>query len=249
MKLSLGAKTDPGPRKGTNQDNVLVTVPQDRPDCALAVVADGMGGHKSGEEASAEAIRVIREHLVERGLPSEEEVGSRICGAIQAANASIYHVGISSPEMEGMGCTVVVALMMGDRFWIASVGDSRAYLIRQGELAQLTQDHTWVSARVQAGELTQEQADTHILRHVLDRALGPEPEVEVDCLPAATLEAGDTLVLCTDGLHGVLADDAILAGAAAGDDAQKAAEEMVARALAAPAEDNVTVAVIRAANG
>jgi serine/threonine protein phosphatase PrpC len=247
MKLSLGTKTDPGPRKGTNQDNALVVISPDRPDFALAIVADGMGGHRSGEEASAEAVRAIHEHLVERGSPREDEVEDRLCEAIRAANASIHHIGTTSPEMEGMGCTVVVALVIGDQFWVASVGDSRAYLIRRGELVQLTQDHTWVNARVQEGVLTQEQADTHMLRHVLDRALGPEPEVEVDCWPAAPLEAGDILVLCTDGLHGVLADDAIFEGAMAAKSAQQVAEELVARALAAPAEDNVTVAVIKAA--
>jgi serine/threonine protein phosphatase PrpC len=247
MKLSLGTKTDPGPREGTNQDSALVVSPPDRPDFALAIVADGMGGHRSGEEASAEAVRAIHEHLVEQGSPQEDEVEDRLCEAIRAANASIHYIGTTSPEMEGMGCTVVVALATGDQFWVASVGDSRAYLIRRGNLVQLTQDHTWVNARVQEGVLTQEQADTHMLRHVLDRALGPEPEVEVDCWPAAPLEVGDILVLCTDGLHGVLTDDAILEGAAAAESAQQVAEELVARALAAPAEDNVTVAVIKAA--
>jgi serine/threonine protein phosphatase PrpC len=221
----------------------------DRTDVALAVVADGMGGHKSGEQASAEAVRVIHDHLVEQGLPGAEEVKARMCEATQTANTFIYDTGRSAPEMEGMGCTVVVALVIGGQFWIASVGDSRAYLIRQGVLVQLTQDHTWVNAQVQEGVLTPEQADTHMLRHVLDRALGPEPGVEVDCLPAAPLEVGDILVLCTDGLHGVLPDDIILEEANAVEDAQQAAEGLVARALDAPAEDNVTVAVIKVADG
>ena len=246
MRLSLGAKTDPGPRKGDNQDNALIAVLPDRPDAALAVVADGMGGHKSGAAASAEAVRALRERLVERGFPQEGEEVECLCEAIRAANTSIHQMGTSSPEMEGMGCTVVAALVIGNHFWIASVGDSRAYLIRSGNLIQLTQDHTWVNARVQEGVLTQEQADTHMLRHVLDRALGPEPEVEVDCWPASSLEAGDIVVLSTDGLHGALGSDAILKGATSSEDAQQAAAELITLALAAPTEDNVTVAIIAA---
>ena len=246
MRLSLGAKSDPGPRKGDNQDNALIAVLPDRPDVALAVVADGMGGHKSGAAASAEAVRALQERLVERGLPQEGEEIECLCEAIRAANTSIHQMGASSPDMEGMGCTIVAALVVGDRFWIASVGDSRAYLIRHENVIQLTQDHTWVNARVQEGVLTQEQADTHMLRHVLDRALGPEPEVEVDCWPASSLEAGDIVVLSTDGLHSVLGSDAILKGVTAAEDAQQAAEELVALALAAPTEDNVTVAIIMA---
>lgn len=246
MNLSLGAKTDPGPRKGNNQDSVLIVIPSDRPDVALAIVADGMGGHKSGEQASAEAVRVLHEAIVEQDLPPPEEMEARLCEAIETANTSIYQMGTASPEMEGMGCTVVVAFVMGDQFWIASVGDSRIYLVRGGKLTQLTQDHTWVNARVQDGTLTQEQADTHMLRHVLDRALGPEPEVEIDCWSVETLDTGDILVLCTDGLHGVLTNDLILEGSVAVEDAQQIAEGLVEQALAAPAEDNVTVAIIKA---
>jgi protein phosphatase len=245
MKLSVGVRTDPGPRRGANQDSALAVIPPDRPEAALLIVADGMGGHKSGERASQEAVRTIHERVLHSGLPVPDEVEDRLCQAIVAANQTIHRQSQASDELEGMGCTVVAALALGGRFWIASVGDSRAYLVRSGTGQQLTEDHTWVNARVREGLLTRDEAEQHSLRHVLDRALGPEDEVEIDVLPARALEEGDVLVLCSDGVSGVLNTHEI-AWAAANHTAQEAADVLIERALNAPAQDNITVAVLRA---
>ncbi len=244
MRLDIGYRTDPGPRKGPNQDTILVARPKEYPDAALLIVADGMGGARAGEHASREAVQVIYKHLVEAGLPSPADAPGRLRGAILAANASIYERSQHQREMAGMGCTVVAVLVLGSTYWVASVGDSRAYLVRGGKSYQLTNDHTWVSARVREGVLTPAQAANHSLRHVLDRALGTRPTVEVDVWPADEIGEGDILILCTDGLYGVVSD-AEITTLALRHKAQDAANALVDRALKAPTHDNVSVVVLR----
>ncbi len=245
MKLDIGYRSDPGPRKGENQDSILAVIPEGSPPSALLIVADGMGGARAGEHASREATSVIRDRLLRGGVPRPDQAVDRLREAILAANDSVYQKGQHSPEMHGMGCTVVVALVIGDEYWIASVGDSRAYLIRGADNYQLTNDHTWVNARVREGMLTPEQAASHSLRHVLDRALGTKPTVEVDVWPEEVLEDGDVLLLCTDGLYGVVSDQS-LAAIVAGRTAQQAADLLIDQALQAPTHDNVSVVVLRA---
>ena len=243
MNLSIGLKTDRGPREGQNQDTILGLLVEGPPQTALLVVADGMGGAKAGEMASQEAVAVLYEHLVKRGIPSPESAPERLLEAITTANTAIYEKSLLSPETEGMGCTVVVALVIDDVYWIASVGDSRAYLVREQKSYQITDDHTWVNARVKEGLLTPEQAASHSLRHVLDRALGSETTIEVDIWPDDILEEGDVLLLCSDGLYGVL-DDSTIRDVILGKSAPEAADALVKRALSMPARDNVSVAML-----
>ena len=245
MNLSLGLKTDRGPREGENQDSIVGVIIEGPPRIALAIVADGMGGAKAGEHASQEAVKVVQHYLVGSGLPTVENAATRLRDAITLANKSIYDKGKSSTEMEGMGCTIVVALVIDDVYWIASVGDSRAYLVRNSESHQLTDDHTWVNARVREGLLTPEQAANHSLKHVLDRALGTETTIEVDVWPDDVLEEGDVLLLCTDGLYGVL-EDGDIPNLVAGRTPEDAAMALVDRALNAPTHDNTSVIVLRA---
>jgi protein phosphatase len=243
MRFDIGLRTDPGPRKGVNQDSILAAAPEDRPDSVLLIVADGMGGAKAGEHASREAVTVIYDQLIGAGLPSRADAAARLRSAVLAANASIFEKSQRSLDMEGMGCTVVAALVLGDQYWIASVGDSRAYLVRNWDIFQLTNDHTWVGARVREGALTPSQAERHSLRHVLDRALGTRPTVEVDVWPDDMIGEGDILILCTDGLHGVLSEEAI-ASLVLQHEAQDAADVLVEYALKAPTHDNVSVIVL-----
>jgi serine/threonine protein phosphatase PrpC len=243
MNLSIGLKTDRGPREGQNQDSILGVLISGPPQIALLVVADGMGGAKAGDMASQEAIAVIHTYLIDKGVPSSGTVPERLLEAITAANTSIYQKSLLSPDTEGMGCTVVVALVIDDVYWIASVGDSRAYLLRGQESYQITDDHTWVNARVKEGLLTPEQAANHSLRHVLDRVLGAETTIEVDIWPDDILESGDALLLCTDGLYGVLDDDTIR-NVILGKSASEAADALIQRALSMPARDNVSVAML-----
>jgi serine/threonine protein phosphatase PrpC len=244
MQLSIGQKSDPGPREGENQDSILVVTPAEHPDTTLLLVADGMGGAKAGEHASQQAVAVIRDWLFGGEALTPDTIPDRLRQAITAANTAIYHKGQNIPEFQGMGCTVVSALVLDDTYWIASVGDSRAYLIRDRWSSQLTTDHTWVNARVQEGLLTPEQAVGHSLSHVLERALGAEEAVEVDVVPGDILEEGDVLVLCSDGLYSVV-DERVITWAAANHPAQEAADILMERALSAPAHDNVSVIVLR----
>jgi protein phosphatase len=244
MKISIGQKTDPGPRTGANEDSLLAVIPDGRSEVALLVVSDGMGGAKGGEHASSEAVQVIQRALLDREFSTTRDPETRLREAVIAANAAIHRKGSQIPEMEGMGCTVVVALVIGSKFWIASVGDSRAYLIRDGQARQLTNDHTWVGQQVSDGVLTAEQAERHSLRHVLDRALGADSTINVDVLPVDELRAGDTLLLCTDGLYGVL-DSKTMAETVRQRPAQQAAEELVLRALSALTRDNVSAVVLK----
>jgi serine/threonine protein phosphatase PrpC len=245
MKLNIGLRTDAGPREGQNQDSVLAYHVDGPPNVAILIVADGMGGARAGERASQEAVAVIKEALIDNGLPTADDAQSRLHQAVSLANAMIHEKSKSSAEMEGMGCTVVVALVIDDVYWIASVGDSRAYLIRNNETRQLTDDHTWVNARVREGLLTPEQAANHSLRHVLDRALGTEDSIEIDVWPDDLLEEGDTLVLCTDGVYGVL-DSNIIAKLAVQSSADEAAAALIDQALKSETHDNASVVVLHA---
>jgi len=244
MKYSVGLSTDPGPRSGVNQDSASVSVPKEKPSSVLLVVADGMGGANAGDYASQQAVSTIKEELLKDNLPHPEFVPHRLQEAITLANQKIFDRSSTSPDMHGMGCTVVVAVVLDDTFWVASVGDSRAYLIRNGSVKQLTEDHTWVNAQVRVGLLTPEQAANHDLSHVLERAVGTDTEVEVDILADDILETDDVLVLCSDGLYNVV-EDTSMAALIDGLSAQEAADLLLKSALEAPARDNVTVAVLR----
>jgi protein phosphatase len=245
MKLSIGFVTDPGPRKGNNQDSLIAAIPDDQPEMALLVISDGMGGARGGEIASQQTVRIMQELLLDASLPTPDDAHQRLEEAITAANTLVYRMGNTSPDMQGMGCTVVAALVIGDQYWIANVGDSRAYLIRERVSTQITQDHTWVGQQLREGIITEEQAVDHSLRHVLDRAIGAEAQVEIDINPIATLQSGDSILLCSDGLHGVLSD-ATLADVVSEHSAQDAADQLMRYALSAPARDNVSVIILRA---
>lgn len=247
MKLLLGIRSDVGPRSGPNQDSVLGAILPERPDCAVIVASDGMGGAAAGDQASREAIQVFHRLLVAQGLPRAGEVPSRLVEAFQAANMAIFSKSQQDPELEGMGCTAVAAVVIEGQFWVANVGDSRAYLVRKADSRQLTEDHTWINARVKEGLITREQAvnDYYHLNHVLERALGAQPDVEVDVLSVESYRPGDSIVLTTDGLHGVLSDE-ILFDVVASQPAPLAADALIEQALAAPAHDNLSIVVLQA---
>jgi serine/threonine protein phosphatase PrpC len=247
MELTVGSRTDVGPRK-MNQDHVGWW-----PDLGLFVVADGMGGHNAGEVASHMAVETIRGFIQETSVanditwPFGIEVQNsiemnRLTTAVRLANRKIYNEGSRSPELSGMGTTVVAALVAGDRINIVSVGDSRIYRFRQGALEQLTKDDTWLASVL--GEKQAEDADPqHPLRHVLTSVVGTKDDVK----PGAReerLESGDRFLLCSDGVHGKL-DSAsltsLLTGAASADDG---AATIVNEAITRGTTDNATALVI-----
>lgn len=218
----------------------------------LFLVADGMGGHEGGEEASALTIETIQEFALNTlkwffhlGGAEEQDVLTEFQQALRRADARVFAEAAEHPELRGMGTTVTLAYSLMDQLFIAHVGDSRCYLLRGGELYQLTQDHTLVEELVRHGTVPAEQARRHQLRHVITNAVGgPNRGIRVDA-HKVDLEAGDCVLLCTDGLTEMVADDQIAAVLQAEPDPQRACERLVAQANALGGEDNVTAVVVR----
>lgn len=210
-------------------------------------VADGLGGHAAGEVASGMAV----EHLA--AFEPDPDAGAAglqegLAETLRAANRAV-HAAARDPERAGMGTTVTAAALADGRVVLAHVGDSRAYLLRGGTLQQLTTDHTAAQYAVEAGYLTPEQAAARPERHMLSRAVGLEPEVTVDTPPPRELQAGDWLLLCSDGLTEPVEEPAIATILDAHPDPADACGALVQAALDGGAPDNVTVLLVRVDQG
>src|SRR5512132_2388189 len=190
--------TDAGRKRRRNEDSFVREPP-------LFAVADGMGGAQAGEVASRLAAAAFREFHEADDLDPEE----RVAAIIQEANRSIYERARSDAQASGMGTTITAALVTGSSVAIGHVGDSRAYRLREGKLEQLTEDHSLVADLVRSGRLTPQEADAHPQRSVITRAVGTDPDVDVD---AFTIEAeeGDVFLICSDGLSDMVEDEEIL---------------------------------------
>lgn len=230
MRLRAGVSSDRGLVRQTNEDSYIVRQ-------GLYAVCDGMGGARAGEVASEMACRGLLE--LNPATASMKELRD----AIRAVNETIDRHSHEEDDLLGMGTTMTAALV-GDRsLLLAHVGDSRAYLLREGELRQLTEDHSWVGEMVRRGELTPAQAAVHPHRSVITRVLGTEAEVEPDFLDVS-VEEGDRLLICSDGLTGMVSDAEIAALLKRDDDPQMVADLLIQSALAGGGEDNVTVVVV-----
>jgi PPM family protein phosphatase len=217
VRVSVFGKSDLGRTREHNEDTFLVAdlsiqnaslQPEVRshavgPKGSLFMVADGMGGAVAGELASQMATDVIYRHLstvwATDGETSQDRFAYRMKEALELANHRIFEYAREHPELRGMGTTATVAGVLGDGLWLAQIGDSRAYLARGGEVIQLTKDQSLMQRLVDAGELTQEEADQSERRNIILQALGPDARVKVD-LTHQTLRRGDTLIICSDGL-------------------------------------------------
>ncbi len=229
--------TDPGRKRRRNEDAFVVDPP-------LFAVADGMGGAQAGEVASRLAAAAFREYHEADELGGEE----RVEAIIQEANRRIYERARDDANVSGMGTTVTAALVEGGRIAIGHVGDSRAYRIRGNELEQLTDDHSLVADLMRSGRLTPEQADTHPQRSVITRALGTDPEVDVDTF-AVEAEPGDVFLLCSDGLTTMIGDEDILRLVAESSGLESAAKALVKTANRHGGDDNVTVVLFALETG
>jgi PPM family protein phosphatase len=234
MRLGESAgRTHPGKVRRRNEDSYVLDPP-------LFAVADGMGGAQAGEVASRLTAAAFREYHEADGLPPDE----RIQSIIQEANRRIYERARADSDVSGMGTTVTAALLTGGRVTLGHVGDSRAYRIRDGELEQLTEDHSLVADLMRSGRLTPEEAEAHPQRSVITRALGTDPHVDVDTM-AVEAEPGDVFLLCSDGLTTMVGDEDILGILAAAPTLGDAAKELVRAANTGGGEDNVTVVLFR----
>ncbi|PYS95009.1 MAG: Stp1/IreP family PP2C-type Ser/Thr phosphatase [Acidobacteria bacterium] len=258
LEFESAGLSDVGKKRGSNEDSFALA-PQHR----LFVVADGMGGHAAGEVASRLAVESIERHISgsdprkEPTIPADfrspqgDEAAltppaRRVLNAVRLANQEIVRSVRKNREMRGMGTTVVMAYIQGSRAVIGSVGDSRAYLLRDDTLRQITSDHTFVNEQVRAGTLTQSEARKHPARNILTRAVGSQEEVEVDLIEQ-DLQAGDLLLLCSDGLTSMVEDDGILAALRGSrGDLATSCRALIDLANAKGGDDNVTVVLVRA---
>ncbi|MCS6813023.1 MAG: Stp1/IreP family PP2C-type Ser/Thr phosphatase [Cyanobacteria bacterium] len=238
MKRLFTGLTDPGLVRSVNQD-AYYNDPQGR----FFIVADGMGGHAGGQEASRIAFETIRDYL-EANWDSSESSPDLLYSALMKANQAILQDQRSHPERADMGTTAVVVIFReNDQPWCGHVGDSRLYRLRGSRLEQLTEDHTWVARALKLGELTADQAKVHPYRHVLSQCLGREDLAQID-VRSFEVQAGDRLLLCSDGLTEELADTAIAASLKSIRVCEKAAVALVNAAKEKGGRDNITVVVI-----
>ena len=244
-------RTDVGRRRKVNEDSFLVS-----PETSLYAVCDGMGGHNAGEVASRMAIETISAFITRSAV--EKEItwpwgldanlsfdANRLKTAIRLANARVFQAADNREELTGMGTTVVTALVSGDTMTVGSAGDSRCYVVRGGELKQLTRDDSWVSAALGEGILNSDDVERHPLRNVITKAVGARDAIDLDVLEH-DLKPGDLVMLCSDGLHGMVGDQEI---AKILQSPPATLEETSARLVEAANEaggrDNVTVVLLR----
>jgi len=240
-RLEVSARSETGYVRNENQDRMSGTVV---PAGNLYIVADGMGGHKGGALAAELTIERLRMHIGE--APADAPVEDSIRNAFAKANEAVYKKGHSGDKtIEDMGSTAVLLLVSGEVARVAHVGDSRAYLFRNGLLSQLTTDHTRVQRMVEAGMLRAEEAADHPDSNILERAIGNRPEVDVDISGELPLEVGDAFLLCSDGLSSYVPGpeiEAVLKSSAA---VQEIPQFLVKLALEKGGKDNITVQYIR----
>jgi protein phosphatase len=224
--------SDLGRQRQGNEDSYFVRAP-------LFVVADGMGGAQAGEVASEMAVESF-----ERGLPGDGSPAEGLVAIVEAANRRIHERSRSDAEYAGMGTTTTAAHVGEGEVTIAHVGDSRAYVLRGGDLIRLTRDHSLVGELVARGKLTEEQAEAHPQRSVITRALGPEPSVQVD-VETFPARSGDVFLLCSDGLTGMVNEAALKRVLHEADGLERAGRELIAAANDAGGRDNITVVLFR----
>jgi protein phosphatase len=244
-------RTDVGRRRKINEDSFLVS-----PESSLYAVCDGMGGHNAGEVASRMAVETISAFIQRSAV--EKEItwpwgldanlsfdANRLKTAIRLANARVFQAADNREELTGMGTTVVSALVSGGAMTIGSAGDSRCYLVRGGALKQLTRDDSWVSAALGEGILNSDDVEHHPLRNVITKAVGARDAIDLDVLEH-DLQPGDLVMLCSDGLHGMVSDQEIERILLASPESLEAASaRLVEAANEAGGRDNVTVVLLR----
>ncbi|BAY34094.1 protein-serine/threonine phosphatase [Nostoc carneum NIES-2107] len=238
MKLNFAGLSDPGLIRSNNQDAYYID-----PEKRFCIVADGMGGHAGGEEASRIATQEIQAYLAENWQTSQS-AQELLVQALWCANEAILQDQQNAPERADMGTTaVVVVFRESESPWCAHVGDSRLYRLRGSHLEQITEDHTWVARAIKLGDITFEEARVHPFRHVLSRCLGREDLHQIDVQPV-DLMVGDRLLLCSDGLTEELADQKIADCLQDNSVLDKAAYSLVEAAKAHGGHDNITVALV-----
>ncbi|MBC7324646.1 MAG: Stp1/IreP family PP2C-type Ser/Thr phosphatase [Moorella sp. (in: Bacteria)] len=229
--------TDPGRVRRSNEDYVCACA-----ELGFFAVADGMGGHQAGEVASKLALEGL-ERFLRNYLRSGADYGEILVAGVQEANSLVYQMAASCSGCQGMGTTLSGVLVRNCWLYLAHVGDSRIYLFREGKITQLTRDHSVVQEMVRNGGITAEQAKCHPYRHVLTRALGVEPRVEVDTA-RLRLHPRDRILLCTDGLSGLVDEQELGRVVFGNPDLERAVHLLVELALQRGGPDNISVILV-----
>lgn len=247
MKLEVYGKTDPGRVRKNNEDNLLVDE-----ELGLFIVADGMGGHSAGEVASKMAVDVVRDtfrrfivdggsaKIVGKVNPKFNERTNQLASCVRLSNQFIYESARSKPQHQGMGTTIDCFFVHKNKVSISHIGDSRIYLVRDGKLSQVTDDHSLVADQVRQGILKQDEAEKSHLKNILTRALGVDENVEVDMTELDARDK-DMLIACTDGLNKMVSDEEILKTVFAMKTPKMITEHLIDLANAAGGVDNTTV--------
>ena len=245
MKYEFFARTDCGRVRPNNEDAVSVDA-----EANIAVLADGMGGYSAGEVASSMAASLIRTEMgrwlaqTQQPLPSHD-VRRALEMCVENANQAIYGAALANPEYTGMGTTLVVGVLNGERLVLGHVGDSRCYRLRAGVLKQITRDHSWLQEQLDAGLITPQQAAVSTSRNLVTRALGVEPTVLVE-INEFKMESNDLLLMCSDGLSEMLAQDEIAALVSTNETLEDKTERLIAAANANGGRDNISVLLVQA---
>lgn len=243
--IELANLTDVGCQRADNEDYYCYVEPDDDADFLrkgrLAVIADGMGGHQGGEVASTLAVETVRDAYLSHPSDDPREA---LRAAFQQAHAAIRDLAMRNPELQGMGTTCTAASLLDSQLWYGHIGDSRLYLVRGYRISQLTQDHSQVARMVRDGLITPEEASIHPQRNVLISAMGAESAASDFSDTPLPLEPDDILLICTDGLHGLVNDQELLAVAATRRP-EEACKELVNMAKARGGFDNITLQILK----
>jgi len=239
VHITCAGRTDVGIIRSGNEDNFLMV-----PDKGIFIVADGMGGHAAGEVASEMAVRVIAREIGSLQGLSDEQVAERMRLSIRAANGAIFERTLTEHDKRGMGTTVTGLTLFSNRFLIGQVGDSRAYLLRDGKLTQVTKDHSYVQEQVDAGYLTPEQARTHPYSNVITRCVGANADVMPDVY-VGSVRPGDLFLLASDGLTGMLEDPQLAEIMKSAREPQEQVDALIDDANRHGGLDNITAIMVR----
>ncbi len=243
MRYEYASSLHKGMVRENNEDSLAFDAEH-----GVAVLADGMGGYNAGEVASGMAVDhlngAVCAHVRASGV---DGLAAALCEHALGANRAIHHAANNNPEYSGMGTTLVMCVFRGDRVWMGHIGDSRGYRLRGDTLVQLTRDHSLLQDYLDAGLMTEEEAATSDLRSVVTRAMGVEPQVELD-VQEQKVEPGDVYLLCSDGLSDMVDDATLRELLLAEPDLQRAADTLVAAANARGGRDNIAVLLARASS-
>jgi PPM family protein phosphatase len=237
MKRHFTGQTDTGLLRSVNQDDYYID-----PDGRYFIVADGMGGHAGGQEASRIATEIIQTYLNDN-WHGEESSADLLQNALLKANQAILQDQSANPERADMGTTAVVVLLRQEEPWCAHIGDSRIYRLRGAKLEQITEDHTWVAMAMKAGSITPDQARVHPWRHILSRCLGRDDVRQVD-VQSFEIQSADRLLLCSDGLTEEVADTQIATHLRNIRSCDMVAETLISTAKENGGRDNITVVIV-----